>query len=558
MTKRILHLTDLHISGPNSITENLRKNRYKEYVDELHEEFSKSACSGDLDFLFITGDFVDRGRVENFEYVKVVVDYIIKKFKIADGKTFFCIGNHDLVRDEERKGNSVSAIQDYTKFASEYNHGKNSVLINNDRASVFQAGSDFVLVFDAVSNTGGTDRPAGELDVDFIDLIASELVRETVPSDSDLFILSHYPVVQSKKSLLDYEEGDWTGRHIWKSGYPLKERISKIRGRLDGKTIWFFGDAHIPDFFQDQDRPGVLYTMTGQFGGKYASTLSDTRVYNQYHQATVLEIAESEIRQTIFSFGPEGFTFNPHIGKWTHICNAIQVPSKNGTIIAEPESNDFVVVTGKAIEDEIYNEILNEGLYKFGKFITSEKNVSLGWVSINNLFSNTLLFANSIESIVRYLKKNIPLDAEIELFVGCGFWGGILASNVSVRTGIRSHTISSFVSDIDHCAYEESIEFLISQPTKFDKIKRIVVFTDVISSGETLLSIKSKIETTMARTFDWLAVTILVDSNNLSADFKIGYQICASLCTKLKMPVIKRDLLPDDDIDPPRLDLTIK
>ncbi|MDB5013099.1 MAG: hypothetical protein JWQ25_1301, partial [Daejeonella sp.] len=76
-------------------------------------------------------------------------------------------------------------------------------------------------------------------------------------------------------------------------------------------------------------------------------------------------------------------------------------------------------------------------------------------------------------------------------------------------------------------------------------------------SGETLLSIKTKVEDLSGRKFDWSAVTILVDANNISEQFQNNFKICGALCTKLKMPVIDRNLLPDDEIYPPRLDLTI-
>lgn len=561
MAKRILHISDLHIHDPNSNAENLRNSRYKEYIDDLFESYNQVYLNDSkaVDFLFVTGDFVDKGLVNNFAHAEVVINYIIEKFDIKDGSTFVCIGNHDLIRAEELAGNVAKAVDDFKTFSKKYNckiYTENNL---DNRASIFKVEDDYVLIFDPVSNTSGTDRPATDISDEFIDLISGQWVRDKIPEDANLYILSHYPLIQSKKELLDYEENDWTGRHIWKSGYPIKERIAKIRGKCVGKTIWFFGDAHLPDFINFPENPSVIYLMTGQFGGNYTQPVSGGTAYKLYHQVTSLTLSDNLAQRVVFSYGPKGFQYSPHIGEWTSAESKIQF--QLATIAKAKLKNEkanIIVPVGLSIEDEIYDEVKNAELYRFGKFVTSEKNVALGWISINSLFGNTILLSNGIDKIVEWLKKTITLDNEVELFIGCGFWGGILASNVSVRTQVRSHTISSFVGLPNKCPHEESIEFLLSKSLDIDKIKRIVIFTDVVSSGETLIALKTKFEEVSERKFEWSAVAILIDAQNVSEQFQDSFKICGALCTKLKMPVISRSLLPDDEIYPPRMDLTIQ
>ena len=562
MAKRILHISDLHINDPRSTSENLRLSRYKEFIDDLYESYANSYAERDrdVDLLFVTGDFIDRGKVENFPHAESVVDYIVNKFKVPKGHTFVCLGNHDLIRAEDKAGNIKKAIEDYVKFEKKYNESVYTSTKLGERASIFKVIDDYILIFDPVSDTKGNDKPATGITDEFIDKISGEWVKDKIPAEANLYILSHYPLIQSKKELLDYEEADWSGRHIWKDGYPIKERIAKIRGKCEGKTIWFFGDAHLPDFVKEEKSPSIAYLMTGQFGGNY-DTAGVTRTgnsYRPYHQATSLTLEDSTLKRIVFSYEPKGFKFSVHLGEWTGAESSIlfDIPTSSTSHIKE-EKSAFIVPVGSSIEDEIYEEVKNEELYRFGKFVTSEKNVALGWISINSLFKNTLLLSNGIDKIIEWLNKTILVGNEQEFFIGCGFWGGILASNVSVRTGVNTFAISSFVSTPNSCPYDESIEHLVANLTNLDKIKRIIIFTDVISSGDTLFAVKTKFENLAVKKFEWSAVSILIDSNNISDDFRNNFKISGSLCTKLKMPVIKRNLLPSDDLYPPRLDLTV-
>ncbi|MDB5012267.1 MAG: hypothetical protein JWQ25_469, partial [Daejeonella sp.] len=486
MSKRILHISDLHINDPNSTTENLRSSRYKEFIDDLYVSYKTSYGEQDLDIdlLFITGDFIDKGKVANFGHAEAVVDYIVEKFKVTAGSTFVCIGNHDLIRSEDAAGNLGKAVEDYANFARKYNNDKiHSETVIDNRATIYKVSDEYILIIDAVSDTKGTDRPATDISDAFIDLISGEWVRDKIPEDANLYILSHYPLVQSKKDLLDYEEADWTGRHIWKAGYPIKERISKSRGSSSGKTIWFFGDAHLPDFICESESPSVVYLMTGQFGGNYANPVSTNsgNAYKPYHQVTTLTVETTSVRRVVFSYNPKGFQYSAHMGEWTGTKSSLHfetvLPAVNKL---KEEKAAFVVPVGNSIEDEIYEEVKNEELYKFGKFVTSEKKIALGWVSINSLFRNTFLLSNGIDKIIEWLKKTITLDKEHELFIGCGFWGGILASNVSVRTQINAYSVSSFISSPSKCPDEESIGYIVGKIKGIEKIKRIVIFTDVI------------------------------------------------------------------------------
>ena len=80
---RILHITDLHISDPDDPRkEYLRKGYYKEYLKELHECF-RGRDVHEVDAAIITGDFIDKGNINNFDFVHTVIDYLANVFSIT-------------------------------------------------------------------------------------------------------------------------------------------------------------------------------------------------------------------------------------------------------------------------------------------------------------------------------------------------------------------------------------------------------------------------------------------------------------------------------------------
>ena len=73
----ILHITDLHLENfEGDSDEFLRKGFYKEYIDRLYQSLNYKHDSVNIDYLIVTGDFINIGTVENYSSIKQILDYI--------------------------------------------------------------------------------------------------------------------------------------------------------------------------------------------------------------------------------------------------------------------------------------------------------------------------------------------------------------------------------------------------------------------------------------------------------------------------------------------------
>ncbi len=112
---RILHLTDWHLNDPNSENENLRSLHYRDYVNGLYNELKKNDQEA-IDLLICSGDFIDKGKVENFSLAKEIIDFLSKKISISPNSIITTIGNHDVVVTDYKKANQ----NEYLNFSKYY------------------------------------------------------------------------------------------------------------------------------------------------------------------------------------------------------------------------------------------------------------------------------------------------------------------------------------------------------------------------------------------------------------------------------------------------------
>ena len=88
----ILHITDLHLDDFKGESEFLREGFYREYINRLFSSLNQKTEHLAVDFLIVTGDFVNIGKTENFKDVEIVVDYISSKFSIDRNNICFSPG----------------------------------------------------------------------------------------------------------------------------------------------------------------------------------------------------------------------------------------------------------------------------------------------------------------------------------------------------------------------------------------------------------------------------------------------------------------------------------
>ena len=64
----ILHITDLHLDEFEGENEFLREGFFEEYIDRLFSTIENKLASEKIDFLIVTGDFINIGKIENYNF----------------------------------------------------------------------------------------------------------------------------------------------------------------------------------------------------------------------------------------------------------------------------------------------------------------------------------------------------------------------------------------------------------------------------------------------------------------------------------------------------------
>lgn len=565
---RILHVTDLHLADFSDTSENLRKAFYKEYIDGLHAKVTE-VINEPIDLIVSTGDFVDKGRTENYPYVRVILDYLASKFAIKKDLIATCLGNHDFVLTEDAAGREQKAREAYSTFAKNYN--KRTVVAEKDFFTLYKDDTlnRYILSFDSTLGCKGLNIPSSLTDAQIDEVITC--VDENIPSENLLVILSHYPMIIFNRSTVASQVDNWVDEHLWKSGHIIVERIYKKRP--NGLTLWFFGDAHIPDFWSYNQSHHFL--MTGMLGGNYKKQTTkakngDTVAYNKTNEAKIFSISSpGDIVIHTFSYQSKGYQHSVHTGEWIHHVSATRIvdnPFATVKVSTEAPTSPFdskiqtaeipnkLEVISTSVQEEIMVQIRERKLYSFNRFATSQKDVSLGWVSVTKLFESNELLSRCIEKTVDWLRNKTELkyDKENTIFIGIDFWGAIFASQCSLIMDIENYCIATKLKAAQNVLFEKP-EFLKDKLAgKFSTIENIVLFADVISTGNTIVELKKKIKEMLPpdKKINWLAASIISDGRQISNNEITDFFSIGALCTTLKIPVLSVSDLPPEDILP--------
>jgi orotate phosphoribosyltransferase-like protein len=201
------------------------------------------------------------------------------------------------------------------------------------------------------------------------------------------------------------------------------------------------------------------------------------------------------------------------------------------------------------VEKEILRVIKLKKLYKFGRFHVSEDYISLGWVEIIKLMNDKDLLNRISDKSYEIIKSIITDPFTGSLFLGVEIIGGILASQLSVRFGTKN-SIIPIRSKSDHYS-----EFEFSHSSAFDNlesVKNIVIFIDLISSGNTIISLVNEIK----EKNPLINVHVIsVISNNIADRLNSipNTKSYHTFCSILKIPIIKHSDMPDENYVQPNL-----
>ena len=231
MNYSILHLTDFHLNSFEGESEHLRRGFYQEYVDDLLKEIFKVISK--VDFLVLTGDFIDQGRIENFVYVTEIVEYLRNKLNLNNYEVCVCIGNHDYEYKKELEdgSNSIEIRAEFKNFSNRF-ITVDTEIVSSDRVSLKKLRENVFYL--SIDSTLGSHLPAlvgkpGKIEPKEIDFIVTDVIKKHVPVNAILLIGCHYPIVHFPNAFIEVDEPNWSEKHYWSQAQFLRSRINKMR-----------------------------------------------------------------------------------------------------------------------------------------------------------------------------------------------------------------------------------------------------------------------------------------------------------------------------------------
>lgn len=535
-SKKILHLTDFHLHDINpSSKEHFRKDYFEEYLAPLFEIIKKI---GKIDCIIATGDFIDRGKdnFKNFVHAKLILEYFAKQLSLRNENIGVCIGNHDFDKELDKEGKLIEARKEFYDFAQ--NFANNYAIKKGDRFSIsLVSDNTYFLSLDATFNREGKDQP-GILSSLEINEIVSALKEYDNPNNL-IIVGSHYPLNYFERTFPTDIDG-FFDRHFWRTGELLKERIQNTLRQ--SPMLWLFGDTHqgAQNFHNNQ-----LFVMSGRIGMKVVDPIS--KEYSILsRQAKIVEFGSDVLTQVrTIEFQPTGHKDDDQRGEWK---------------LLDAEPYEYKIDTAELIDEGIQEDlikVIKQGkLYKFGRFVINNgEDISLGWISINSLLtdSSIAILPEIIRKSRNWIESKIGLEqTQKTLLIGIDFWGAIIASQLSVATGMRNFIIGSR-GDKKFYSLQEVLES--SEPEfKIEEIINIIFLTDVVSSGRTIDSIQKrlieKFTTKGLNIENYIAIAVISDRRQ-KKKVDLGFlKSFGTFCGNLRIPVVDADMLPDEDILP--------
>ncbi len=523
----ILHITDLHLDHFEGDVEFIRNGFYREYIDRLFASLEKKINPIEINYLIVTGDLINIGKIENYENVEIILNYISSKFSINKKNICLTIGNHDYKWKELK-------IQDIEKEKllklpfKEFRDKYNSTYVE-EVDYFFLTKLDNNTYFLSIDSTWNSQEGApGEFSVSEEDRLVT-LLNDSIENNATLLIGCHFPIISLDNNFLAGEDTDWHNNHIWIKGNSLRDRIKRVKTI---NTIWFHGDVHASD---QKIIDNEIFVLTSKFGGK-----PDTSA--QRRQAVLISINETHISKITCNYEFPAHEQNPRLGDW--ICSDIQELRKSTPVEQHKLPNtDKLSAYNEEVEKEILRLVKGRELYKFGRFHISDEYISLGWVDINKLMSDKELLNRISDKCYELIRSKITNSNADTLFLGIEIIGGVLASQLSVRLNIKN-SIIPVRSKSDHYS-----EFEFSHSSAFENIiniKDVVIFIDIISTGNTINSLVADI---ISKNADINIHVISIISNDIENKLISipNTKSYTTFCTSLKIPLIKHSEMPEEE-----------
>ncbi|WP_316799681.1 metallophosphoesterase [Pedobacter frigidisoli] len=548
---RILHITDFHIDSPDNDNENLRTGYYKEFIDNLFYKITEHNLN-DIDLIINSGDFVNMGKVENFPHASAVMKYVVEKANLSKTDVAVCLGNHDFKM--KVPGTIEEKFSPFDDFAKDFVPG--ALLKECKRAKLFLSNKKNVqvLIVDNALTELDKNQPIN-LSLAEMDAIIS-MTREFAVQSKDLVVVTHYPVINFPMAKYSAEVEGWAKDHVWRDGYNLQHRLGNLRPH--GETIFICGDGHIPDAFKTENR---AFIMTGVFGGDYTKRHSikggASKSFYIETQARIIDFSEDKpLQVSTFNYKPIAYDYDPGAGNWLYEQSELREISVK--VKASPQNVvSKTNILGEPLQKAILDRVRIEKLYKIGRFVTSPETSSFSWVSINRIFENQQIFNTLIDKSVEQINLMIK-DSSKTMMLGVDFYGAMIGTHISLRVGSEICCLSSrSVSDEN-----DDLMHILLQRLAQDSYKDIIIVTDVISSGSSVLKIIDEIDTLYKKQTNneldvkYHSISVIADVKIQRSDFDARVSSILTACRDLRMPIFKTDQLPDVETLPARFNAT--
>jgi len=551
----ILHLTDFHVLDIHGDHEYLRKSFYREYILGLIKAVKANNQELLPEIVVVTGDFIENGTLDNYSHVADILQFLADQLHITTGEVFLCCGNQDIVRDYEKAGEPARAREAYYEFSKRFGNGK--PIVADERAVLLKTrGGVWCLMLDATHRYSGKSGP-GVISSDDVDVILNKFILDqNIPTEEVLIIGAHYPAEVFPGGVNSYEEPGYHEKHYWSSATPLRERIKKIRE--GGKTLWLYGDIHCPD--QIESDPGFFHVVTGRFG------TSIKRESQIKRQAKVIEINETGAQPKVLTleFEVPGHHQQGHYGTWKGQWGIIRSLNPIKPAASLPAEVDHVAdqchgpvidVVDPEVEKTIIDTIKRKNLYTLGRYHTSDHGISLGWVSIGPLLNHANLLASLLPKMSDWMLKQLGVVTTFDdaVLIGIDCWGAVLASQLSVSTGIKSYCIAARGRGKYHTTYEK-VNREIARSV--EKSSAVFFISDVLATGKSINDVFTDIDKLISgerKEKRWISLSLFMDELNQNRVECPFIETYGTACKALRMPVLPEKALPDVEVLPPKL-----
>jgi len=207
-----------------------------------------------------------------------------------------------------------------------------------------------------------------------------------------------------------------------------------------------------------------------------------------------------------------------------------------------------VKVLNEVMENEIVLMISTRGLYKLGRYETYANKTSLAWISLGPILNEKKDMIIQMSRItMEYLIDQQKVVMADSLLLGVGCWGAIIASHISLVTGMVNIAIS--VEDALSIPRAESI-VMDSLELNLKGRKTIIMVTDVVATGTTINTIykhvKNYCDLKGENVERWYLMSLIAgDKKQIICDPRV---IETTFCAKVPIPVVERNELPSFDV----------